>query len=737
MTGSSTAHAALETDAARVSARSGGSKRVARRAKSRLLRCRAMESRFSDAQAREFCARYAELGEALALRVYTSRLIGADPDLVLHGGGNTSVKARALDLFGRELDVLHVKGSGGDLAEIEPAGLPALRLESLVALRALDALSDEAMVAEQRRALLDPAAPNPSIETLLHAFLPARFIDHSHADAILALTNQPDGERRVRALFGERVAWVPYVMPGFALAKRAVEIFEKHPAVEALVLEKHGLVTFGDDAKTSYERHIALVATARALIEQHVADRRPLDARPVVAMRDWEEIAPVVRGALAQPTGDPDRPWKRVILEHRNSDEIAHFAAATQGPALAVSAPITPDHVIRTKGPYLLIERPPYADLAALGERLRNDVASYRTRYAEYFQRNVAAKRVSRTMLDPTPRVLLLPGIGLVAAGETRAAARIAADIAVHTVRTKIWASAIGHYEGLPESDIFDIEYWSLEQAKLGKSATPPLAGQVALVTGGAGAIGEGVARELIRAGAQVLLVDLDEERLDGVRGRLGDSSCEVFRADVRDEGDLRDAFRHAAVLFGGVDIVVVNAGVARAGSLAELELEAFEAAVDVNLKGAFLTLRESLSQLALQGTGGNVVLVSTKNVFAPGAEFGAYSASKAGAHQLGRVAAIEAAAIGVRVNLINADAVFGAAENPSGLWREVGPARAAARGLSEAELEDFYRNRNLLKARVTAEHVGRAVVFFATQATPTTGAVLPVDGGLPEAFPR
>ncbi|MFI5314893.1 MAG: bifunctional aldolase/short-chain dehydrogenase [Myxococcota bacterium] len=696
-----------------------------------------MESRWSDADASEYRARHAACGEALALRVYTSRLIGADPELVLHGGGNTSVKSRARDLFGREIDVLHVKGSGWDLASIEPAGLPALRLEALLALRALDALSDEDMVAEQRRALLDPSAPNPSIETLLHAFLPARFVDHSHADAILALTNQPDGAQRVSALFGERVAWVPYVMPGFALAVRAAEIFEKNPAVEGLVLEKHGLFTFGDDAKTSYERHVALVGRARSLIASHVEGRRPLNARPVVAMREWNEIAPVVRGALATPSGDPDRPWRRVVLEHRSSDEILHFAAAEQGPLLAVTPPLTPDHVIRTKGPYLFVERPPYANAEALRAKLAEDVEAYRRRYAEYFQRCSAARGVTRAMLDPTPRVLVLPGIGIVAAGETRAAARVAADIAEHTVRAKIWASALGQYQGLSELDLFDVEYWSLEQAKLGRGESRALAGQVALVTGGAGAIGEGVAAELVRAGAQVLLVDVDEARLEATRERVGAAGCEALRADVSDEGDVRDAFRRAAELFGGVDVVVVNAGIARAGALAELALEDFRAAVDVNLTGAFLTLREGLTQLKQQGTGGNVVVVSTKNVFAPGAEFGAYSASKAGAHQLARVAALEGAAFGVRANLVNADAVFGSAENPSGLWREVGPARAAARGLDPAQLEDFYRDRNLLRARVTPKHVGRAVVFFASQETPTTGAVLPVDGGLPEAFPR
>jgi rhamnose utilization protein RhaD (predicted bifunctional aldolase and dehydrogenase) len=339
-----------------------------------------MESRWDDAEAARCRELYSAVGDALGERVYTSRLIGAEPDLVLHGGGNTSLKARARDLFGREIDVLHVKGSGWDLASIEPAGLPALRLEPLLALRALDALSDEDMVAEQRRALLDPSAPTPSIETLLHAFLPAKFVDHSHADAILALSNQPDGEARVRALFGDRVGWVPYTMPGFALAKRAAEVFEKDPTVEGLVLEKHGFFTFGDDAKTSYERHVALVGRADAYFAETMGDRRPLDARPVVAMREWKEIASVVRGALAVRTGDLDQPYRRFVLEHRSSDLILHFAAAPQGPELAATPPITPDHVIRTKGPYLFLERPPYGSYDALAARLREEIETYRSR---------------------------------------------------------------------------------------------------------------------------------------------------------------------------------------------------------------------------------------------------------------------------------------------------------------------------------------------------------------------
>jgi NAD(P)-dependent dehydrogenase (short-subunit alcohol dehydrogenase family) len=525
-------------------------------------------------------------------------------------------------------------------------------------------------------------------------------------------------------------------MPGFDLARRAAEIFEKSPDVDGLLLEKHGLLTFGDDARTSYERHMTIVDRADQHILEQVSDRRLLDARPVIAIREAEEVLPVVRGALAEPSGNPDRPFRRWIVEHRSSEEILHFAASEVAPRLAATSPITPDHVIRTKGPYLILTQPNYRELEGLGAQLRGEAESYRAAYRAYFERNVRAKQVTRTPLDASPRVLLLPGLGLFACGPTRRDARIAADIATHSLRVKAWAEMIGHYEGISESDLFDVEYWSLEQSKLEQHALP-LEGQVALVTGGAGAIGEGVARTLLGAGAHVALVDVDEERLDRVRDRIQSDACEAVQADVAEETDVEHAFREASRLFGGVDLVVPTAGVAEAGELAEIDPEDFERAVRVNVTGTFLTVRKALQHLRLQGTGGHIVIVSSKNVFAPGASFGAYSASKAAAHQVGRVAALEGAPFGIRVNMVNPDAVFGSAENPSGLWKTVGPARAASRGLAPEELPEFYRTRNLLKVRVTPEHVGNAVVFFVTQQTPTTGAALPVDGGLPDAFPR
>ena len=707
-----------------------------------------MESRWSDREAAEFVERLApRWGEELALRVYTSRLIGRDPDLVMHGGGNTSLKGTVTTLVGERVEALFVKGSGWDLDTIEPPGLPAVDLAHLRKLRALPELLDEEMVNQLRTHLFDAGAPNPSVETLLHAFLPHRFIDHTHADIALVVTNQPraEAEEMVREAFGPRWAIVPYVMPGFALAKLAAEVYERDPKVEGLVLLNHGLFTFADDARTAYERMIAGVDRAEKLVARRAKERRvvgrgaDLDrVGPALAA-----LAPVVRGALAEPGGGAtpgDRTWRRVVLEHRASPEILAALARPDAAELAARGPLTPDHVIRTKGPALFLADLPLDDDARLRERVAAAVARYREAYDAYFAANAARARTTVTKLDSHPRVLLVPGIGIVAAGRTKKDARIAADIAEHTVVAKALANDLGRYTALADGDLFDMEYWSLEQAKLGKAKEPPLAGQAALVTGATGAIGFAVCRKLVEAGAHVVVTDLARERVDAAVAELDPKRSGVAAGvvmDVTDERAVAEGVAEACRLYGGLDVVVLNAGIAHVGPIAALAPADFRRVVEVNLTGAFLVLRETAALLRRQGTGGHVIVNSSKNVFAPGADFGAYSASKAGAHQLAKVAALELAPAGVRVNLINADAVFGDARRPSGLWQEVGPARARSRGLDPSELQAFYRERNLLKATVTPEHVANAVVFFASNATPTTGATLPVDGGVAEAFPR
>lgn len=711
-----------------------------------------MESRWSDREENEHLERFGpRWGEELARRVYSSRLIGRDPSLVMHGGGNTSLKGTVTTLLGDRVPALFIKGSGWDLDTIEPPGLPPVRLEELRRLRGLPALSDEAMVNELRVNLFEASAPNPSVETLLHAFLPHRYIDHTHADIALVLTNQPAGEAEAmaREAFGPRWGIVPYAMPGLALAKLSAEVFEREPTVEGLVLLNHGLFTFADDAKISYERMIEGVDRAERFVRARAKEAARVSAQ-VAALPDATErrdrgvarLGPILRGALAEPGAD-GRPM-RMLIEARSGEEVLSALARPDAAELAGKGPLTPDHVIRTKGPALFLEGPlPLEDEAALRDRVMRAVAAYREQYDRYFDENKGRPRSAiekLTKLDSTPRVVLAPGIGILAAGRSKAAARIAADIAEHTVTAKALANSIGVYTALSEGNLFEMEYWSLEQAKLGKAKEPPLAGQAALVTGAAGAIGFGIAKQLIAAGAHVLVSDLQPGRAEEAARELdpkGRGAALPLVMDVTDEGSVARGFMEASRIYGGLDILVLNAGLAHVSSIEALEAAAFRRVADVNLMGSFLVLREGARLFRRQGTGGNVIINSSKNVFAPGAEFGAYSASKAGAHQLGKVAALELAAMGVRVNMINADAVFGDERRPSGLWQEVGPSRAKSRGIEPGAIKEHYQKRNLLKATITAEHVGNAVVFFACEWTPTTGATLPVDGGLADAFPR
>ncbi|MBX3460438.1 MAG: bifunctional aldolase/short-chain dehydrogenase [Planctomycetes bacterium] len=698
-----------------------------------------MKSLWKDEDAREYVERFKAAGEDVALRVYTSRLIGRDPALVMHGGGNTSVKGTFRNLLGDAVSAIFVKGSGWNLDSIEPPGFPGLDLEYLKRLRNLPALDDTEMVNQLRTHMFDAAGPNPSVETLLHAFLPHKFIDHSHADAILALTNRPDGESVVRELYGDRIGVVPYVMPGFDLAKVCAEVLENNPRVEGLVLLKHGLFSFGESARQSYDRHIALVTTAEQWLERE--RKRGLTPRfdaPAEAATLCARVAPVLRGLLAEATGEPDQPWRRMVLEWRASDEILDFVNAAEFEKLALTGPLTPDHVIRTKSLPMIVAEPDFDNIA---EQLQEAVTAYRRIYNAYFDDCVRRKGVQRIRLDDYPRVVLMPGVGMLCWGATKKDARIAADIYEHTIRVKTLVHASGEYEALPEGDLFDVEYWPLEQAKLGKSRPKPLAGQVAIVTGAAGAIGSAVCECLIEAGAQVVAADINAERLaetcDELAQRHGKDSRRGVVCDVTDEASVAALFDECARLYGGVDVVVPNAGVAHSRPLDELEPEDFKRVMDVNATGYFHVMRQAAKVLRAQGTGGNIIVIGSKNVPAPGAEFAAYSASKAAGHQLARVAALELAKDGVRVNIVAPDAVFGDGGHASGLWAEVGPDRAKAHGIDFAQLEEHYRNRNLLRARVTGRHVGNAVVFFASNRTPTTGASLPVDGGIANAFPR
>jgi rhamnose utilization protein RhaD (predicted bifunctional aldolase and dehydrogenase)/NAD(P)-dependent dehydrogenase (short-subunit alcohol dehydrogenase family) len=703
-----------------------------------------MKSLFDPQQAQDFVCRYPAIPPELAFRIYTSRLIGGDPSLVLHGGGNTSVKLRVKNIVGEEQDTLYVKGSGIDLAAIEPGGFVGLELEPLRKLKKLQALSDEEMENQLQIHKIQSSSPDPSVEVLLHAFLPHRYIDHTHADFILALTNQKRGDELLKEALGHRVAVLPYLTPGLYLAKGVLEEYEKNPAVEAVVVAQHGIFTFGEDARTAYERMTDYVGRAEAFIERK--DQRKALKVPPAEGKPPKELIPAVarlnqtiRGACAFRS--PGGVLRRFYAEVRTSDDLLKASLSPAAQGLCSSGVLTPDHVIRTKNKWAFVPKIPPED-AELKKVIREAVDTYVQDYDRTFAEHVRIKGVSCEKLDPYPRVFLAAGAGIAVLGFTRRDARIAADIAEHTLRVKLLANEVGEYTPISESHAWDMEYWLPQQKKLGRIFPPPLQGQVAVITGAGGAIGLGIADCLLAEGAVVAISDIDEASLRKVREVLvkkyGEGQVESFLFDVTDYGAVEKAFQDISFRLGGIDILVPNAGVAHVAKVEDLDPKKFDQVIAVNLKGTFNVIKAAIPIFRRQGTGGSIVVVSSKNVFDPGAAFGAYSASKAAAHQISKVAALELAEIGVRVNLVNPDAVFGDEEVPSKLWELIGPDRMKSRGLDPQGLKEYYRQRNLLKVSVTAEHVGNAVVFFATEASgATTGATLPVDGGIPAAFPR
>lgn len=677
-----------------------------------------MENRWSDEDAARAVREYGEagIGEDLALRVYTTRLLGSEQRLVLHGGGNTSAKSTATDLTGRELDVLFVKGSGWDMGTIEPPGLPAVQLDPLLELAALDSLSDEEMVNFQRRNLLDSSAPNPSVETLLHAWVPHKFIDHTHANAALVLTDQPAGEAMCRELYGARMAIVPYIMPGFDLAKACKEISDAHPEAEGLVLLKHGLFTFGDTARLAYDRMIEMVTLAEERIAEGlgaplVAGDLPGDAASVT------DVAPIVRGLVANLTDPAEGRYERFILDFRTGPAILDYVNGVEVGRYAGVGTVTPDHAIRTKPLPAVLPHPPAGGLVEWGDRARTVVEEYRRDYAAYFERHNPRYGGEKRMLDTSPRVLLVPGLGLFAAGASASAASAAADLAETTVDVITAAERMSTFESITEAELFDIEYWSLEQAKLAGRREGDLARHVVAITGGAGAIGRATAEAFRARGAEVALFDLPGDALTAAAAELG---CPGIGCDVTDVGSVRDAFAALVREYGGVDVLVSNAGAAWQSAMAEVDDETLRASFELNFFAHQHVASAAVSVMLDQGTGGTLLFNVSKQAVNPGPDFGPYGLPKAATLGLVRQYAIEHGRDGIRSNGINADRIR------SGILTvDMVSERAQARGVTVTD----YMSGNLLGREVLASDVGEAFVALAL-ARKTTGAILTVDGG-------
>ncbi len=675
-----------------------------------------MDSLWSDTDAETFIARYADKGANadVALRVYTSRLLGGDPRLVLHGGGNTSVKTTQHDLLGDDVSVLCVKGSGWDLGDIEPAGLPAVRLDPLLRLEALEKLSDEDMVNVQRGNLLDSTAPNPSVETLLHAFLPHKFIDHTHSTAILSISDQPDGEAICADVFGGTMGSVPYIMPGFALAKSAAQIYRQSPDVGGLILHKHGIFTFGDSAREAYERMIDAVTLAEHRLQEgrnsvFVAASLPDNIATAA------DVAPILRGLAAASVGD-DR-WQRMVLDFRTGPAILNYVNGAEVGRYSQIGVVTPDHNIRIKNTPVLLPAPQTGDLGAFRVAAQATFDAFADAYRVYFERHNPRQETPKTMLDLVPRVALVPGLGLFGMGDSPKSAGVAADLAENTVETITDAEAIGTYDCVSEADMFDIEYWSLEQAKLGKGAEKPLARQVVAITGAGGAIGTATAKAFAAEGAVVAALDIDQEAAAVAVSGLGGAA---FACDVTDSASVEAAFARICERFGGVDVVVSNAGAAWSGRIADVDNDILRQSFELNFFAHQSVAQAAVRIMRAQGTGGALVFNTSKQAVNPGPDFGPYGLPKAATLSLVRQYALDHGAEGIRANAVNADRIR------SGLLDDdMIAARAEARGVSEKD----YMSGNLLHQEVRAEDVADAFVFLA-KAPRTTAAVLTVDGG-------
>ncbi|MFQ5449452.1 MAG: bifunctional aldolase/short-chain dehydrogenase [Nitrospinaceae bacterium] len=686
-----------------------------------------MKNRWNNAEAEKAIQTYKDYSEDIALRVYTSRLIGRDPALVLHGGGNTSVKSVFKNRLGEEVPVLYVKGSGWDLDTLEPPGLPGVRLDPIRKLRALDRLSDEDMVNEQRINLLDASSPNPSVETLLHAFLPWKFIDHSHADAILVLADQPQVEDLCREVYGDSFAVVPYIMPGFALAKAAAETNEKHPGVKGLILANHGLFTFGETARESYDRHIEAVTLA----EEYIARQKKISLTPIGGLQPaaggeaiLKKAAPVLRGLYDEKSG---MSW---VMHYREDSAATAFANSREGAEWSQIGTATPDHVIRTKQKPLLLNPRHPDDPKTLRAEISDALERYIENYHRYFRANQEVRGAAKKELDPLPRVILLAGVGLITMGKTVRETRIAADIYQHTIDIIQKAFAVGRYTPLGESDLFEMEYWSLEQAKLGKAKPARLQGKIVYISGAASGIGLATARLFAQNGANLFLADLDREKLAAARRQvlaLSKVGVETQVVDVTDARAVEESFDHLVRNFGGLDILISNAGNALQGKIGEVDPARLRASFELNFFAHQTLASKAVALFLGQKTGGVLLFNASKAAFNPGKDFGPYALPKAAVVALAKQYALDYGEKGIRSNAINADRVR------TGLFTErVIQDRAGARGLSP---DEYFRN-NLLRKEVYDTDVAQGFLELAL-AEKTTGSVLTIDGGNIAASPR
>ncbi len=665
--------------------------------------------------------------------VYASNLLGRDRAVVNIYGGNTSAKLMMIDHLGREVEVLAVKASGSDVATIKASQFALLRMEDIRPLFKREAMTDEEMVAYLERTIFEPGRPRQSIETLLHAFVPAKHVYHTHPDAVISLACAPDAEKAARDVYGDRMGYVPYIRPGFLLSKWIGQRVIDNPGIECVVMGKHGLVSWGASAKEAYNNVIRSVQEAEDYLNEQKRGKRVFGALSIPAVDNRKEIIrevlPVIRGAVSQR--------RHAILQYDDSAEVLDMIGSARTGEVSQQGAACPDHLVHVKRTPLYVNWTPDQGVEALKAALKQGVADYEVRYGQYFDEN---KEPGDELRDAAPRVILIPGIGMVNTGKDVTNADVSRQL-YHRAISVIGASeAIGGFVSLTPKEAYDIEYWPLELYKL-KLAPPDrdFAGKVALITGSASGIGRATAYRLAQDGAHVVIADINVEGgeavADDLQKKFGKGRATFAHMDVTSESAVQDAIRHAVMTYGGIDVVVNNAGIAGGAPIEETSLRDWQRQIDILLTGYFLVAREAFKVMKAQGIGGTMVFVGSKNSLAAGKGASAYSTAKAGEIHLARCLAEEGGPLGIRVNSVLPDAVIQGSSIWDGQWKE---ARAQQYGIKVEDLNDFYRKRNTLKVEILPEDLAEAIAFLAgPRSAKTTGGLLTVDGGVPAAYAR
>ena len=670
-----------------------------------------MKNDWANSEVKKFIKKYKNLGfsKDIALRVYTSRLLGKNKKLVLHGGGNTSVKTRIKDVDGKKYEVLCVKGSGWDMADIEPEGLPAVKLEPLLSMKKKKYLSDEDMVSFQKRNLINIKSPNPSVETFLHAFLPFKYVDHTHSDAILNLTNRPEGLNFCKKIFGNKVSIVPYVMPGFMLAKKINEVYSKNPNINCLILMNHGIFTFADDAKEAYSLMIEYVSQAERAIKK-LKVKKIKQIKNFSTKFDVNEIAPIIRGFLSENKD------QKFVVNYRLNKHLKYFINGKNVRSYSSKGTATPDHVIRVKPFPLIITPKKNSTIDEFKTTAKKAFDNYRKKYINYFNVNKKKVKGKKVMLDTSPRVVLVQNVGMFSVGKDLNSARIAGDLTETNARVISSVEETSTYKFIHEKDLFDVEYWSLEQAKI-KKPKKLLEGNVVVITGSTGTIGFETYKMFKSYGAEVVLLDYNLKRLKDLQSKIKDL---CIHCDVRNKKSVKKAFTQICEKYGGIDILISNAGTAINGAIGEVSDDILRQSFEDNFFSHQNCASEAIKIMKKQNINGCLLFNISKQSVNPGKNFGPYGLPKSALLSLCKQYAVDYGSYGIRSNGVNADRIR------SGLMNDkMIKTRAKARSVSP----DDYMRGNLLLNEVRAEDVAKAFFHLATSKK-TTGAVLAVDGG-------